>query len=112
MSLLPTATGTPPAGLLPASSLPIPAVVPGVPGAPELIVILLVAVVVFGVPLVLVAALVLYLRRDRTVEELERRIEDLEAEQRGDGGADDVPPQHRGSHEADADRSERQDSRD
>jgi hypothetical protein len=58
-------------------------VVPGVPGAPELFVILLVAVLLFGLPLVLVGGAYLYLKRDTSIEELERRIADLEAEQAG-----------------------------
>jgi sec-independent protein translocase protein TatA len=58
-------------------------VVPGVPGAPELFVILLVAVLLFGLPLVLVGGAYLYLKRDTSIEELESRIADLEAEQAG-----------------------------
>jgi sec-independent protein translocase protein TatA len=61
-----------------------PLVVPGVPGAPELVVILLVAILLFGLPLVLVAGAYLYLRRDETIEELEARIDDLEAEHEAD----------------------------
>lgn len=57
-----------------------PLVVPGVPGAPELFIILLIAVLLFGLPLVLVAGGYLYLRRDESIEELEARIADLEAE--------------------------------
>jgi sec-independent protein translocase protein TatA len=57
-----------------------PLVVPGVPGAPELLVILLVGIVVFGLPLLIVAGAVVYFRRDETIEELEERIADLESE--------------------------------
>ncbi|SDF16355.1 LapA family protein [Halorientalis regularis] len=57
-----------------------PLVVPGVPGAPELFVILLIAILLFGLPLVLVAGGYFYLRRDESIEELEQRIADLEAE--------------------------------
>ncbi|WP_424019751.1 preprotein translocase subunit TatA [Halorientalis pallida] len=64
-----------------------PLVVPGVPGAPELFVILLIAILLFGLPLVLVAGGYFYLRRDESIEELEQRIADLEAEQTGDSQA-------------------------
>lgn len=58
---------------------------PGVPGGPELLVILLVAIIAFGLPVVLIAAGVIGYRRldkgDR-VEELEQRVEELERETR------------------------------
>ncbi|SEN24688.1 sec-independent protein translocase protein TatA [Halorientalis persicus] len=57
-----------------------PLVVPGIPGGPELFVILLIAILLFGLPLVLVAGGYVYLRRDESIEELEQRIADLEAE--------------------------------
>ncbi|RXK48464.1 preprotein translocase subunit TatA [Halorientalis pallida] len=60
-----------------------PLVVPGVPGGPELLVVLLVAILLFGVPLVAVAGAYLYLKRDVTIEELEGRIAELEAEREG-----------------------------
>ncbi|AQL41979.1 hypothetical protein BV210_04265 [Halorientalis sp. IM1011] len=71
----------------PSGAVVSPLVVPGVPGAPELFVILLVAILVFGLPLVLVTGAYLYLRRDESIEELEARIDDLEAE-REDGGVE------------------------
>jgi sec-independent protein translocase protein TatA len=56
----------------------------GIPGGPELLVILLIAVLFFGVPLALVVGgVVLYRNRSRSgdrVEELEARIDDLERE--------------------------------
>ena len=57
----------------------------GVPGGPELIIILIIAVLLFGVPLVLVAAAVLYLTtrsEDETAAERtdDDRIAELEAE--------------------------------
>ncbi len=62
-----------------------PLVVPGVPGGPELLVILLVAILLFGVPLVVVTGAYLYLKRDTSIAEFESRIAELEAEQAGDG---------------------------
>jgi sec-independent protein translocase protein TatA len=60
-----------------------------IPGGPELLVILLVAVVLFGVPLVLLLGVLGYLRTGESSEEriaeLERRIGELEHEQRDDG---------------------------
>lgn len=56
----------------------------GIPGGPELLVVLLIAVLMFGVPLALVVGgVVLYRNRSRSgdrVEELEARIDDLERE--------------------------------
>jgi sec-independent protein translocase protein TatA len=58
---------------------------PGIPGGVELLVILLIAVVVFGLPLVLLIGAVflgwnvLGSRRER-VEELEERVAELEGE--------------------------------
>ncbi|WP_255197314.1 Sec-independent protein translocase subunit TatA/TatB [Halorarius litoreus] len=54
----------------------------GLPGGPELLIIFVIMLLVFGVPLALVASGVVLYRRgsnDR-VEELEARIEDLEWE--------------------------------
>jgi len=73
----------------PSTAFGSPLVVPGVPGAPELFVILLVAILVFGLPLVLVTGAYFYLRRDETIEELEARIDELEAEQEGREGEPD-----------------------
>lgn len=67
--------------VLPVGPLVVPGV-PGVPGGPELLVILLVAVVVFGFPLVLAGGY-LYWRGDASIEELERRIANLESGQAG-----------------------------
>lgn len=54
---------------------------PGVPGGPELLVMLLMAILIFGLPLVLIAlGGLLYYRRNERIEELERRIDELEAE--------------------------------
>jgi sec-independent protein translocase protein TatA len=73
--------------------LPVP-LFPGLPGGPELLVVFLVILLVFG-PLVLgVVALFAYLRRrdadggdasDRLAE-LEARVTELEREERGAGG--------------------------
>ncbi|WP_435095395.1 preprotein translocase subunit TatA [Halorubrum sp. N11] len=53
----------------------------GVPGGPELVIILLIAVLLFGVPLVLIAGAVLFLRQRSDGDEAEAdRIADLEAE--------------------------------
>jgi len=57
----------------------------GIPAGPELIIILIIAVLLFGVPLVLVAAAVLYLTtrsEDETAAETadDDRIAELEAE--------------------------------
>jgi sec-independent protein translocase protein TatA len=56
----------------------------GIPGGPELLVILLMMLLFFGVPLALVVGgVVLYRNRSREgdrVEELEARIDDLERE--------------------------------
>jgi sec-independent protein translocase protein TatA len=62
-----------------------PLVVPGVPGGPELLVVLLIAILLFGVPLVVVTGAYLYLKRDVTIEELEGRIAELEAQQETEG---------------------------
>jgi sec-independent protein translocase protein TatA len=53
---------------------------PGVPGGPELLVVLLLLVALFGVPLVVAFLGWQYLRGDSQVEELEARVRDLEAE--------------------------------
>ena len=58
---------------------------PGIPGGPELLIILLIAILVFGVPFVLLVGAVflgwnvLGSRQDR-VEELEDRVAELERE--------------------------------
>lgn len=56
----------------------------GIPGGPELLVLLLIAVLMFGVPFLLVAVAVVAYRNRRgsgdRVAELEDRIEDLERE--------------------------------
>ena len=58
---------------------------PGIPGGPELLIILLITIVVFGLPLVLLVGAVflgwnvLGSRRER-VEELEDRVAELERE--------------------------------
>ncbi|WP_372910177.1 preprotein translocase subunit TatA [Salinigranum sp.] len=58
---------------------------PGVPGGPELLVVLLLLVALFGVPVVVAVLGWRYLKGDR-VEDLEARVEELEAEL---GEADD-----------------------
>ncbi|WP_435195728.1 preprotein translocase subunit TatA [Natronomonas sp. EA1] len=57
---------------------------PGVPGGLELLVILLVAIVAFGLPLVLIAAGVIGYKRlsdEDRIEKLEARIAELEERQ-------------------------------
>jgi sec-independent protein translocase protein TatA len=53
---------------------------PGVPGGPELLVVLLLLVALFGVPLVVAFLGWQYLRGDSQVEELEARVRELESE--------------------------------
>lgn len=58
---------------------------PGIPGGPELLVILLIMVVLFGLPLVLIVGAVflgwnVLGSRGERVEELESRVEELERE--------------------------------
>jgi len=73
-------------GMVPASLLDtlVPAF-PGIPGGPELLILLLVAIVMFGLPLVLLLGAVflgwnvLGSSRER-VEELEERVAELERE--------------------------------
>lgn len=53
----------------------------GVPGAVELLVILLIALILFGLPLVLLGLLVVYVRRtNRKIDQLESRLEEAEAQ--------------------------------
>jgi sec-independent protein translocase protein TatA len=59
---------------------------PGIPGGPELLVIFLIMVLMFGIPLVLIAGGVVggakllgdSKRKDERVEELETRVQELE----------------------------------
>jgi sec-independent protein translocase protein TatA len=53
---------------------------PGVPGGPELLVVLLLLVALFGVPLVVAFLGWQYLRGDGRVDELEARVRELESE--------------------------------
>jgi sec-independent protein translocase protein TatA len=54
---------------------------PGVPGGPELLVVLLLMIALFGLPVVIVAVFGWrYLRRDDQVEELRARVDELESE--------------------------------
>jgi sec-independent protein translocase protein TatA len=58
---------------------------PGIPGGPELLIILLIMVVLFGLPLVLIVGAVflgwnVLGSRGERVEELESRVEELERE--------------------------------
>ncbi|WP_380678496.1 Sec-independent protein translocase subunit TatA/TatB [Salinigranum sp. GCM10025319] len=54
---------------------------PGVPGGPELLVILLLMIALFGLPVVIVAVFGWrYLDRNDQVEELEARVRELESE--------------------------------
>ena len=58
---------------------------PGIPGGPELLIIFLIVIVVFGLPLVLVAGAVflgwnVLGSRGERVEELEERVAELERE--------------------------------
>ena len=54
---------------------------PGVPGGPELLVILLLMIALFGLPVVIVAVFGWrYLSRDDQVEELRARVDELESE--------------------------------
>ncbi|AUV81006.1 preprotein translocase subunit TatA [Salinigranum rubrum] len=57
---------------------------PGVPGGPELLVILLLLVALFGVPVVAAFLGWRYLKGDR-VADLEARVEELESELDADG---------------------------
>jgi sec-independent protein translocase protein TatA len=59
---------------------------PGVPGGPELLVILLLMVALFGLPVVLALLGWRYLRGDDDVEELEARVSELEAALEADAG--------------------------
>ena len=60
--------------------LPVP-LFPGVPGGPELLVILLLMVALFGLPVVLVVLGWRHLRADsERVQELEDRVRELETE--------------------------------
>jgi sec-independent protein translocase protein TatA len=52
---------------------------PGVPGGPELLVILLLMIALFGLPVVLALLGWRYLRGDDQVAELEARVGELEA---------------------------------
>ena len=52
----------------------------GVPGGPELLVILLVLLFVFGVPLLLAAAAAVWLYRRRDDEDLDERVRELEGQ--------------------------------
>ena len=55
----------------------------GVPGAVELLVVLVIAVVLFGIPLVALVGLLAYLRGiDRKVDRIESRLEATEASER------------------------------
>ncbi|MFB6165086.1 MAG: hypothetical protein ABEJ31_07995 [Haloarculaceae archaeon] len=61
--------------------VPLVALFAGVPGGPELLVLLIVMVLVFGVPFVLVSlGGFAYLRRDEHVDALAERIADLDEE--------------------------------
>jgi sec-independent protein translocase protein TatA len=77
----------------------------GMPGGPELLVILFMALLLFGIPMVLVLVLgVAWLRSsgrvsEERVEQLEAEIETLRAELEGDGNSDS----HGGPPDPDAD---------
>jgi sec-independent protein translocase protein TatA len=63
---------------------------PGVPGGPELLVVLLLLVALFGVPVVVAFLGWRYLKGDR-VDDLEARVQELESEldaENGDGEND------------------------
>ena len=83
-----------------------------VPGGPELLVILLVAVLLFGVPIVLLLGVLGYLRTgdssEERIAELERRIQELEREQGDEGRSSraDGPGRH-GDRERDDGHDER-----
>ena len=75
---------------------------PGLPGGPELLVILLVMVLILGIPTVIVGAAAIfgfkYVRggdgRAERIEELEREVRDLRAtleREQGGGDADSFP---------------------
>ena len=61
---------------------------PGVPGGPELLVVLLLMIALFGLPVVLALLGWRYLRGDDNVEELEARVSELEAALDADAGDD------------------------
>ena len=63
---------------------------PGVPGGPELLVVLLLLVALFGVPLVVAFLGWQYLRGDGRVDELEARVRELESELDDDADAADA----------------------
>ncbi|WP_142855941.1 preprotein translocase subunit TatA [Salinigranum halophilum] len=80
---------------------------PGVPGGPELLVVLLLAVALFGVPVVVAVLGWRHLRGSGRVDELEARVRELESELEdvddertehgrpddgGGRGTDDEPP--------------------
>ena len=58
---------------------------PGVPGGPELLVVLLLLVALFGVPIVVAFLGWQYLRNDDQLEALEARVGELESEVEADG---------------------------
>jgi sec-independent protein translocase protein TatA len=68
---------------------------PGVPGGPELLVVLLLLVALFGVPVVVAVLGWRYVSGGDRVEELEARVEELESEIRT---ADEA--ESRGRHES------------
>ena len=58
---------------------------PGAPGGPELFVIFVIALIVFGLPLLIITLGGLaFFRRSERIAELEERIRDLEADERDD----------------------------
>lgn len=57
-----------------------PLQVVGLPGGPELLIILLVLLFVFGVPLLLAAGAAVWLYRRRDDDDLDERVRELEAE--------------------------------
>jgi sec-independent protein translocase protein TatA len=76
------------AGVTPSHVIPL---FPGVPGGPELLVVLLLMIALFGLPVVIAVLGWQYLRGDRDgdrVAELEARVRELEAEL-ADGDEDD-----------------------
>jgi sec-independent protein translocase protein TatA len=81
---------------------------PGVPGGPELLVILLLMVALFGLPVVIVAVFGWrYLHRDDQVEELRARVDELESEldevDEEDEGRSVVDPADEGESDSDRD---------
>jgi sec-independent protein translocase protein TatA len=66
-----------------------------IPGGPELIVVLLIAILLFGIPLLLIAVVgALYLRAEDGDDDVAERVADLEAEiaaLRAEIAGDDAP---------------------